>query len=429
MRRGCPARGSRAGFTELYLPGQLREAVERGGVAERLLARGLLWRGAREDLLDGHLELLAVEGLGYLGDGEDLVRYVSRRGVLLDTPLYPVLQIVVEFDTFLQDHEERHNGASPFSGDVDDEAVGHLLDLVDGGVDLARSHPYAAAVYGRVGAAVDHAGAVLFYLDPISVTPHAGIYVEVALPVTLPFLIVPEVDRHGWHGLGDDELPDLVYLGVSLLIEGLDLCPQGAGLELPRADRQERDPADERRAHVCATAGREEPQILLDVLVGPLEALGRQRRPRRADGLEVRQVEVPPRLYVRLHAGCDVARAGPETGHTCLLCELPEDVHVRMARVSIVEQNGGAGEQAGYDQVPHHPARRSEPEKAVVRPEVYVQHGLLEVLDEDAALTVHDRFRKTRRAGRVEHPERMVERHLLERELRAFVPGQELVPG
>src|SRR5215217_6503227 len=230
MRRGCPARGSRAGFTELYLPGQLREAVERGGVAERLLARGLLWRGAREDLLDGHLELLAVEGLGYLGDGEDLVGHVPRGSVLLDASSYPVLQIVVELDTFLQNHEERHKGASRFSGDVDDEAVGHLLDLVYSGVDLARPHPYAATVYGGIGAPVDHAGAVLLDLDPIPVTPRAGIDVEVALPVTLSFLIVPEVDRHGGHRLCDDELPDLVYLRISCLVEGLDPGPKGTGL-------------------------------------------------------------------------------------------------------------------------------------------------------------------------------------------------------
>src|SRR5215210_3632666 len=103
MQRCCPARGSRAGFMGSYLLGQLRETVEGFGVAKRLPACGLLWRGAREDLLDGHLELLAVKGLGYLGNGEDLVWHMPRGSVLLDAPLYPVLQIVVELDTFLQD--------------------------------------------------------------------------------------------------------------------------------------------------------------------------------------------------------------------------------------------------------------------------------------------------------------------------------------
>src|ERR671921_2127229 len=268
----------RAGPAGSNLLDQLREAIERCGVAEGLSACGLLGRGAGEDLLDGHLELLAVQSLGDLGDGEDLVGHVPGGGVLLDARLDPHFEVVVELDAFLQDDEERHKGASALSGDVDDEAIFHLLDPVYGGVDLAGPHPYAAAVYSRVGPAVDHAGPIFFHLDPIPVAPHARIDIEVALPVALAFGITPEIDGHGGHGLGDDELPYLVYLRVSLLVEGLDLRPQGAGLELPRADRQERDPADERRAHVGAPAGREEPEVFLDMLGGPLEALGRQRR-------------------------------------------------------------------------------------------------------------------------------------------------------
>jgi hypothetical protein len=40
---------------ELHLPGQLHIVFEGFGVAERLLARGLLRGRAREDLLYGHL--------------------------------------------------------------------------------------------------------------------------------------------------------------------------------------------------------------------------------------------------------------------------------------------------------------------------------------------------------------------------------------
>src|SRR5215218_1153938 len=210
----------------LDLPGQLHIVVEGFGVAERLLARGLLRRRTGEDLLDGYLELLAIEGLGYLGDSEDLIGHVPGRSVLFDAPLYLVLQIVVELNAFLQDHEERHEGATPFSGYIDDEAIGHLFDLIYGGVDLARPHPYAAAIYGRIRTTVDHASTVILHLDPIPVTPHAGVDVEATLPVTFPFRIVPEVDRHGWQGLRDDELSDLAYLRISLLIEGLDLGSQ-----------------------------------------------------------------------------------------------------------------------------------------------------------------------------------------------------------
>src|SRR5918992_293470 len=286
LLQGCSARRSERcapGFSDL--PGQLGEAIQGLGVAKRVLARGLLRRGSGEDLLDRHLELLAVEGLGYVRHSEDLVRHVPRRGVLADALLDPTLQVVVELGAFLEDYEEGHKGLAALPVDVYDQAILHLLDLLDGPVDLARPHPYAAAVYGRVGAPVDHAGAVWFDLDPVAVPPHPRVHVEVALPVALALRVVPEVDRHGGHRLRDDQLADLVDHGVAVLVEGLDLGPEGTRLQLPGADGKERDPADERGAQVRAAAGRIEPQVLLDVLVDPLEALRRQRRARRTDCL------------------------------------------------------------------------------------------------------------------------------------------------
>ena len=49
-------------------------------------------------------------------------------------------------------------------------------------------------------------------------------------------------------------------------------------------------------------------------------------------------------------------------------------------------------------------------------PEVVVQGEHLEVLEQDAAVTVHDRLRQPGRAGGVEHVQRVVERHRVERE-------------
>src|SRR3712207_4570285 len=58
--RGCATRGEEIvtpgrGSSKLDLLGQLGEAVQRLGVAKRVLARGLLGRGSGEDLLDRHL--------------------------------------------------------------------------------------------------------------------------------------------------------------------------------------------------------------------------------------------------------------------------------------------------------------------------------------------------------------------------------------
>jgi hypothetical protein len=45
---------------------------------------------------------------------------------------------------------------------------------------------------------------------------------------------------------------------------------------------------------------------------------------------------------------------------------------------------------------------------------VQVQVHLLQVLEQDPALALHDRLRQPGRAGRVEHPQRVVERDRLE---------------
>src|SRR5215212_6050270 len=386
------------GNMELQVSGQLHEAVEGLGVAQGLFARGLLRWGTGEYLLDRNLQLLAVEGPGDVAYGEDLVRHVAGGGVFPDAGLDPTFEVVIELDALLQDHEERHEGVPAVCGHVDDEAIRYLIDLVHGGVDLARPHPDAAAIYGRVGAAVDHAGPILLDLDPIPVPPHAGIDVEVALPVPLPLRIVPEVDGHGGHGLGNNELPNVIDYGVPVLVEGFDGGPEPTGLQFPRADRQQRHPADERRAQVCAAAGREQPQVFLYVLVGPLEALRWQRRARGTYSFQRGKVEVPARLYLGLHAGGDVAGTGPEAGHTGFLGELPQDVHVGVAGVTVVQEGRRSRKETAYDHVPHHPTRGGEPEEAVARPEVYVQHDLLEMLQQDTALALYDGLRQPRRA-------------------------------
>ena len=79
------------------------------------------------------------------------------------------------------------------------------------------------------------------------------------------------------------------------------------------------------------------------------------------------------------------------------------------------------------EEVPHHPARGGEPEDAVALLRVDVQVVLLEVLEQDPALRVHDRLRQAGGARGVEDPHRVVEGHALEREL--LVGGRErLVP-
>ena len=166
---------------------------------------------------------------------------------------------------------------------------------------------------------------------------------------------------------------------------------------------------------------------LPDVLVDPLEALGRERRAGRADGAQRREVAAVAGLDPGLHAGGDVGRARAERGHAGLLGEVPQRAQVRRAGVAVVEHDRRVGEQRADEEVPHHPARGGEPEQAVAVLGVEVQVELLEVLEQDPALPVHDRLRQAGGARRVEDPQRVVEGDAVEREL-LVGPRERVVP-
>ena len=88
--------------------------------------------------------------------------------------------------------------------------------------------------------------------------------------------------------------------------------------------------------------------------------------------------------------------------------------------IAVVEHDRRVGREAADDEVPHHPARRREPEEPVVGLQVDVEVHLLQRLEQDPAVAVDDRLRQARRARAVEHPERMVGGHLLEGERRSL---------
>ncbi len=190
--------------------------------------------------------------------------------------------------------------------------------------------------------------------------------------------------------------------------------PERPRLHLAAVDRQRRDAADEGGAEVGAAAGREQPGVRADVLVDPVEALGGERGAGRADRLQGAEVAAGAGLDPRLHAGGDVGGAGPEHRHPGPLGEVPERAHVGMPGVAVVEDDRRLGEQAGDEEVPHHPAGRREPEEAVAGMGVDVEVQLLQVLEQDPALALDDRLRQPGRARGVEDPERVVEGHALE---------------
>ena len=323
----------------------------------------------------------------------------------------------------LEDDEQRHPSLRAGARDVDHQGVEHLGHRLHCPVYLAGAHPHALAVDGRVRAAVDHRRATGGDLDPVPVPPDAGEVLEVAGPVARAVLIPPQVQRHRGHRLGDHQLAHLVDDRASLVVERLHRGPQRSPLELPAVDGQQRDTADERGADVGSTAGREQPGVAADLVVHPLEALGRQRRAGRADGAEALEAAARGRRHPGLHARRHVAGAGAEAAHLGLLGQVPEHVHVRVGGAAVIEHDRGGRQQHPDEEVPHHPAGGREPEDPVPLLRVQVQVELLQVLEQDPALAVHDRLRQAGGPRRVQDPERVVERNLLEPELRAAPRG------
>ena len=195
--------------------------------------------------------------------------------------------------------------------------------------------------------------------------PDPRVHLEVARAVARAVLVAPQEHRHRGHRLRDHELADLIDEGVAVLVEGLDLGAERAALELAAVDGQRRDAADEGGADVGPPARREEPGVGADVLVDPVEALGGEGRPGRAHRAQRGDVAAATGLGAGLHARGDVAGRGAERRHSGARGEIPENVHVGVAGVAVVEDDRRPGQQHRDEEVPHHPARGGEPEDAV----------------------------------------------------------------
>ena len=221
---------------------------------------------------------------------------------------------LVEGDAACAD-DEQHERAGPVAArvlEVHDEAVGHAVDVVDDPVDLCGAHTDAAAVERGVGPAGDDARAARGDRDPVAVAPNAGIFVEVSGAVPRPVSVTQEPDRHRRHRSGDHQLALLVDHRPAGLVERLDVGAEIAARDLPCPYRGERIATDERRADVGATADRRQHHVGLHGVVHPVELIDRQRRPGRAHGAKVRQVELVTGAQTCATASDQIRRTHPE---------------------------------------------------------------------------------------------------------------------
>ena len=186
--------------------------------------------------------------------------------------------------------------------------------------------------------------------------------------------------------------------------------------DLARVDRLQRAALDDAGADVGAAAADVEQHVRAELLVDPVEALRRAAasRPRRS-GADAGQVE-----------SCAGSQPGLAAGHQERRARRPSG----SARVSSASRH--CCRRSGYSGLPSIitiDARSSSAEisefhiiQAVVvnqssrspGPQIPAQAVVLEVLEQDPAVAVHDRLGQPGRAGREQDVERVVERHRLE---------------
>ncbi|MNG29460.1 hypothetical protein D3C84_1148890 [compost metagenome] len=84
-------------------------------------------------------------------------------------------------------------------------------------------------------------------------TPDAGEGVVVAVQITAVVGVIPEIQRHAWHGGGADQFADFIDHGLACIIEGIYRCAQHPALHLAEIHGQRRVTADEGACKVCTS--------------------------------------------------------------------------------------------------------------------------------------------------------------------------------
>ena len=251
---------------------------------------------------------------------------------------------------------------------------------------------------------------------PVALAPDARVHVEVRLAIALVAGVVPEADGHRRHRLADHQLPELADHLAAVEVERRGVDAQPAPRHLAPHDGRQRAAGDDRAADVGAAAAVDQQHVRPELLVEVVVALGGQRRSRDRHDADAREVEVAAGLQTRLAAGHQERGAHAHHGRPRLLGQPPLLGEVRPGRIAVEHHDRAAQQQRRHERVPHHPRRRREPQQPPAGLEIPAQPEVLDVLDEDAAVTVHDRLRQPGRARREEHVEGVVERHGLELE-------------
>src|SRR5688572_11376859 len=264
---------------------------------------------------------------------------MARRGVLADSHFYARGQTFVERKPLLQlDEEHDANVALPIL--TDDERLDDLVQAFHLPIDLGGADAHAAGVEHGIRAAVDDEAAVLGLLAPVAVTPHVREFFEVGGAVLGAVRVVPETDRHAGKGLGADELALLALERLAVLVEDLDRHAEALRLDFAAPYRAHRVAEHEAGHDVGAPGDRRQADVVLDVTVDVVEALGKKRRARGKDRAEPVQAMRFLWLHARLGERVDELRRGAEMRDPFGFGEVEENLAAADEWRAVVEDEG-----------------------------------------------------------------------------------------
>ena len=317
--------------------------------------------------LTGASSFLPVSVRGIAGT-ETIVSGTWRGDSSLRSASRSVAQRVVELGAVRRDDEQQQlAGTAAGILEMHHQSVYDLGDIFDDRVELAGAEANAAAVQRRVGAAGDDAAAALGELDPIALAPDPGVDVEVRGAVALAVLVSPERHGHRRHRLGDHELAELTDQIVAVGIERVRIDAQARAGDLALVHRLGEAARHEPGAHVGAARPVVQQHLRPELLVGVQVALRGQRRPRRAQHPNAREVALAPGLDPGLAACHQVRGRHAHHGRPELLGEAPLLEQVGPGRVAVEHHDRGAQLEPGDERVPHHPRCGREPQQPAAR--------------------------------------------------------------
>ena len=244
--------------------------------------------------------------------------------------------------------------------------------------------------------------------------------------ILLSIGVIPEINRHGRKRLAAHQFALLIDNFITKLVKGFDIHGQTPTLQLTGIDRTHGISKREATIDVRAAGDGGQLQVRLNLTVNKLEVFNRQRRAGGKHRPQRRQIICLAGFDARILQGGNVTGAGAENGYFFILGHFPQSARVGMKGIAVIQNQRGPDGQGTGQPVPHHPAAGGKVKNRVVAFQIGVQYQFFEMMNQDAATTLHHALGQPRGARRIHDIQGMLKRQLFKFDLQPGLRGQKL---